>query len=155
MISPCVSKIYPPQAISFCSGLPTVCNPTIKLAFPGGGRGTALAVDEASFDSQTAVAPRAISSRHSRDFSLRQQDLSAAGDLFFAKRRFSRRRRFILCEAKIPSLLIFQLRQQPLPLLNQLLVGKFGYVLFPLALQQNLNRGNVRRHVLLYNLLFR
>ena len=98
--------------------------------------------EQASFAPQTATAPRAISSRHSRDFTLRQQDLSAADD-------------FILCEAKIPALLLFQLRQQPLPLLNQLLVRKFGYVLFPLALQQNFYRGNVRRHVLFYNLLFR
>ena len=59
MISPCLSKIYPPQAISFFFGkrsdLPHI--PTINLAFPGGGRGTALAVDEASFDFQTAIAP--------------------------------------------------------------------------------------------------
>ena len=42
--------------------LPTVCNPTINPAFPRRGRGTALAVDEASFDSH----PRSKTCRYAR-----------------------------------------------------------------------------------------
>ena len=42
--------------------LPTVCNSTINPAFPRRGRGTALAVDEASFDSH----PRSKTCRYAR-----------------------------------------------------------------------------------------